>query len=93
MLLIFLFQDGSSDPGDTMLNMHLIATWPKICQAMGVEFEQYLPAVMPLLVHIAITGAPSLECYSYVPNCCSHMKTGKFLQKRSGNCQSLIPKH
>jgi hypothetical protein len=35
------------DASDTMLGHYLIATWAKICQAMGPEFEPYLPVVMP----------------------------------------------
>jgi hypothetical protein len=33
--------DTLINPGDTLLNHHLIATWAKICQAMGLEFEPY----------------------------------------------------
>ena len=33
-----------------MLNHYLIATWAKVCQAMGPEFEPYLPVVMPPLL-------------------------------------------
>lgn len=47
------YADGSVDPGDALLNGHLIATWAKICQAMGVEFEPYLPFVIPPLISAA----------------------------------------
>jgi hypothetical protein len=49
--------DSPIDPGNTLLNHYLIATWTKICQAMGPKFNQYLPAVMPLLVNTASTKA------------------------------------
>ena len=31
--------DSPVDPGDVMLNHYLIATWAKVCQALGPEFE------------------------------------------------------
>jgi hypothetical protein len=34
---------------------YLIVTWEKICQAMGPEFEPYLPVVMPPPVSAAST--------------------------------------
>jgi hypothetical protein len=36
-----------------MLPHYLIATWAKVCQAMGPEFEPYLPVVMPPLFRAA----------------------------------------
>ena len=45
--------DSPVDPGDTMLPHYLIATWAKVCQAMGPEFEPYLPVVMPPLFRAA----------------------------------------
>lgn len=36
-----------------MLPHYLIATWAKVCQAMGPEFEPYLPVVMPPLLRSA----------------------------------------
>lgn len=36
-----------------MLNHYLIATWAKVCQALGPEFEPYLPVVMPALLRTA----------------------------------------
>ncbi|KAF4565293.1 hypothetical protein EYR36_001863 [Pleurotus pulmonarius] len=42
-------QNLPPDPNDTE-GHYLIATWAKVCQAMGPEFEPYLPVVMqPLL--------------------------------------------
>lgn len=38
-----------------MLTHYLIATWAKVCQAMGEEFEPYLPVVMPPLLAAAST--------------------------------------
>jgi hypothetical protein len=49
--------DSPVDPGDTLLNHYIIATWAKICQVMGPEFEPYLPVVMPPLVSAASTKA------------------------------------
>ena len=40
-----------------MLNHYLMATWAKICQAMGPEFEPYLPVVMPPLLQAASAKA------------------------------------
>ena len=61
--------DSPVDPGDTLLNHYLIATWAKICQAMGPEFEPYLPVVMPPLVNaagtkadISVYGMSDIEC-------------------------------
>jgi hypothetical protein len=44
-----------------MFTLHLIKTWHKICQALGTEFEPYLPAVMPLVISIASTGMSRVE--------------------------------
>ena len=49
--------DSPVDPGDTMLTHYLIATWAKVCQAMGTEFEPYLPVVMPPLLQAASAKA------------------------------------
>lgn len=60
-----LFLDLPPDPSDTE-GHYLIATWAKVCQAMGPEFEPYLPVVMqPLLTaanakaDISVYGTPS----------------------------------
>ena len=45
------------DPNDTMLSHFLIATWAKVCQALGEEFEPYLPVVMPPLLRVASSKA------------------------------------
>ena len=46
-----------------MLGLYLIATWAKICQAMGPEFEPYLPVVMPpLLAAAGMKPDVSLYC-------------------------------
>ncbi|TFY54131.1 hypothetical protein EVJ58_g9042 [Rhodofomes roseus] len=48
--LLMRIQNSPPDLQDTMLTHYLIATWAKVCQAMGEEFEPYLPVVMsPLL--------------------------------------------
>lgn len=47
--------DSPPDLQDTMLTHYLIATWAKVCQAMGEEFEPYLPVVMPPLLAAAST--------------------------------------
>ncbi|THH09772.1 hypothetical protein EW145_g1787 [Phellinidium pouzarii] len=49
--------DSPVDPGDTMLTHYLIATWAKVCQALGPEFEPYLPVVMPPLLQAASAKA------------------------------------
>ncbi|KZP09493.1 ARM repeat-containing protein [Athelia psychrophila] len=55
--LLMRIQNSPVDPGDTLLNHYLIATWAKICQALGPEFEPYLPVVMPPLVSAASAKA------------------------------------
>jgi len=45
------------DPADTQLGHYLIATWAKVCQAMGPEFEPYLPVVTPALLTTASAKA------------------------------------
>ncbi|THG94123.1 hypothetical protein EW026_g7284 [Hermanssonia centrifuga] len=50
-------QNSPIDPGDTLLTHYLIATWAKVCQALGPEFEPYLPVVMPPLLLAASAKA------------------------------------
>lgn len=40
-----------------MLGHYLISTWAKVCQALGTEFEPYLPVVMPPLLTAASAKA------------------------------------
>lgn len=51
------FADSPNDPSDTLLGYYLISTWAKLCQAMGDEFEPYLPVVMPPLLQAASAKA------------------------------------
>ena len=51
----FIYTESPPDPNDTQLGHYLIATWAKVCQAMGPEFERYLSVVMPSL--LATAGA------------------------------------
>ncbi|KIY64331.1 ARM repeat-containing protein [Cylindrobasidium torrendii FP15055 ss-10] len=51
--LLIRIQKLPPDPQDTQLAHYLMATWAKICQAMGSEFEPYLPVVMPGLLSMA----------------------------------------
>ncbi|KAL7277457.1 hypothetical protein ACG7TL_008378 [Trametes sanguinea] len=51
--LLMRIQNSPADPNDTMLSHFLIATWAKVCQALGEEFEPYLPVVMPPLLRVA----------------------------------------
>ncbi|KAG2014934.1 RAN binding protein-like protein [Coprinopsis cinerea AmutBmut pab1-1] len=55
--LLIRIQKSPHDPNDTQLTHYLIATWAKICQAMGQEFEPYLPVVMPSLLTAASAKA------------------------------------
>lgn len=50
-------QNSPVEAGDTMLPHYLIATWAKVCQALGPEFEPYLPVVMPALLQAASAKA------------------------------------
>ncbi|KAF4620286.1 hypothetical protein D9613_001263 [Agrocybe pediades] len=51
--LLVRIQQAPLDPEDTQLGHYLIATWAKVCQAMGAEFETYLPIVMPSILATA----------------------------------------
>ncbi|KAF8952312.1 armadillo-type protein [Flammula alnicola] len=55
--LLMRIQQSPVDPNDTQLGHYLMATWAKICQAMGSEFEAYLPVVMPSLLATASAKA------------------------------------
>jgi len=55
--LLIRIQKSPIDPGDTQIAHYLIATWAKVCQAMGPEFEPYLPVVMPSLLLTASAKA------------------------------------
>ncbi|KAJ6627915.1 ARM repeat-containing protein [Mycena sp. CBHHK59/15] len=55
--LLMRIQKSPIDPADTQLGHYLIATWAKVCQAMGPEFEPYLPVVMPTLLATASAKA------------------------------------
>ncbi|KAI0350577.1 ARM repeat-containing protein [Trametes cingulata] len=55
--LLMTIQNSPVDPNDTMLSHFLIATWAKVCQALGEEFEPYLPVVMPPLLRVASSKA------------------------------------
>ncbi|EIN06364.1 ARM repeat-containing protein [Punctularia strigosozonata HHB-11173 SS5] len=63
--LLMRIQNSPVDPGDTMSTHYLIATWAKVCQAMGPEFEPYLPVVMPPLLQAASAKA---DVSIYEPN-------------------------
>lgn len=45
-----------------MLATYLISTWAKLCQALGAEFEPYLPLVMPPLLNAA-SAKPDVSVY------------------------------
>ncbi len=51
--LIVLLSESPIDPNDTQLGYYLISTWAKIGQALGMEFEPYLPLVMPSILEAA----------------------------------------
>ncbi|KIJ63543.1 hypothetical protein HYDPIDRAFT_92367 [Hydnomerulius pinastri MD-312] len=55
--LLINIQNSPVDASDTLLATYLIATWAKICQALGPEFEPYLPVVMPPLLNAASAKA------------------------------------
>ncbi|KAF9457022.1 armadillo-type protein [Collybia nuda] len=55
--LLIRIQKSPVDPADTQLGHYLIATWAKVCQALGQEFEPYLPVVMPALLTTASAKA------------------------------------
>lgn len=55
--LLMEIQNRPVDPEDTMIGHYLVATWAKVCQALGPEFEPYLPVVMPPLLHAASAKA------------------------------------
>ncbi|KAJ8091013.1 importin subunit beta-3 [Marasmius tenuissimus] len=55
--LLIRIQKSPIDVQDTQLPHYLMGTWAKVCQAMGEEFEVYLPAVMPQLLATASAKA------------------------------------
>ncbi|PPQ74728.1 hypothetical protein CVT26_005110 [Gymnopilus dilepis] len=63
--LLMHIQQNPVDAQDTHLAHYLMATWAKVCQAMGVEFEPYLPVVMPTLLASASAKA-DLSLYDNV---------------------------
>ena len=42
---------------DDTVEPYLVATWAKICQALGSSFEPYLPFIMPSLLRAAAIKA------------------------------------
>ncbi|KAG6825124.1 hypothetical protein H0H92_004620 [Tricholoma furcatifolium] len=60
--LLIRIQKSPVDPADTQLGHYLIATWAKVCQAMGQEFEPYLPVVVPALLQTA-SAKPDVSVY------------------------------
>ncbi|KAI0684888.1 ARM repeat-containing protein [Cytidiella melzeri] len=55
--LLMRVQNIPAETHDAMLGHYLIATWAKVCQALGPEFEPYLPVVMPPLLTAAAAKA------------------------------------
>ncbi|KAG6865210.1 hypothetical protein C0991_004411 [Blastosporella zonata] len=60
--LLIRIQNSPADPSDTQLGHYLIATWAKVCQAMGPEFEPYLHVVVPALLQTA-SAKPDVSVY------------------------------
>ncbi|KAG6856072.1 hypothetical protein H0H87_007683 [Tephrocybe sp. NHM501043] len=60
--LLIRIQNAPPDPADTQLGHYLIATWAKVCQAMGPEFEPYLHLVVPNLLQTA-SAKPDVSVY------------------------------
>ncbi|KAG6909546.1 hypothetical protein DXG01_016939 [Tephrocybe rancida] len=60
--LLIHIQKSPVDPADTQLGHYLIATWAKVCQAMGPEFEPYLHVVVPALLQTA-SAKPDVSVY------------------------------
>ncbi|KAJ3489813.1 hypothetical protein NLI96_g1842 [Meripilus lineatus] len=60
--LLMHIQNTPEDRSDPLLGHYLIATWAKVCQAMGTEFEPYLPVVMPPLL-IAASAKADVSVY------------------------------
>ncbi|TRM64570.1 armadillo-type protein [Schizophyllum amplum] len=50
-------QKSPEDMRDPQIPHYLTATWAKVCQAMGQDFEPYLPVVMPPLLATASAKA------------------------------------
>jgi len=53
----FLCIESPTELNDAQLNHYMMATWAKVCQAMGHDFEPYLPVVMPTLLATASAKA------------------------------------
>lgn len=54
---VFSLLESPQDVNDTQLSHYLMATWSKVCQALGEEFEPYLPVVMPSILTTAAAKA------------------------------------
>lgn len=62
--------DSNSSEDDPMLVTYTIGAWAKVCQALGPEFEPYLPAVMPSCLTAAAAKADLSihgECWDRFP--------------------------
>jgi importin-5 len=57
LMLLWSYAGSPTDSGHTPFHHKLVATWAKICQTMGPEFEPSLPVLMPPLVNAASTNA------------------------------------
>jgi hypothetical protein len=73
--------DSPVDPNDTMLPHYLIATWAKVCQAMGPEFEPYLPVVMPPLIRAANAKA-DVSVYGWFGSIFGLFARGSLMESR-----------
>jgi hypothetical protein len=62
-----IYAESPPDPNDTQLGHYLIATWEKVCQVMGPEFEPYLSVVMPSLLATAGAKADLLPYRAFTP--------------------------
>lgn len=55
--LTLSFLESPNESNDAQLSHYMMSTWAKVCQAMGHEFEPYLPVVMPSLLATASAKA------------------------------------
>ena len=59
------FVESTFDPNDAQIGYYMMATWAKVCQAMGQEFEPYPPVVMLSLLATASAKADSSHYGTY----------------------------
>ncbi len=88
-VVTFLFIESPTESNDAQLSHYMMATWAKVCQAMGHDFEPYLPVVMPSLLATASAKA-DLSLYGEIlfPSFPTGYSGAFLRQRRPGNSRA-----